>query len=1027
MYPNNATSVRVPNSAETRGVSTLCPSASFKCSAACSTTTSSTPSSTTPTTRSTTPTTSTYCPVPSTSVGISKQSAFYFIFANIAHLLKKTTQNRSKIEFLSEISNSQTQKCLIIALVETHLTDEIKDSELVLTDFNIARCDRLNRIGGGVCLYINCQVSFTKHISYSNSVCELLIVELSKPSVFVIVMYRPPDCQLCEFQDALSVISQWIRTLAPPLPNIIFMGDFNMPHFDWVNMPLSTNYMQTSSLLDVAHQLFLTQHVSEPTRKNNILDLVFASSGIINNVVIQKTAISDHNLIVVDTNFPTSLDLVNPLRNPIRNKFELLDFNKANWDELRAKLVLHDWASILTNTDSCKCLDTIQNVLLSVCEKCVPTKSLSKKRKNSFQKSRRKHLRKRTRTCAKLQAGRNMSKFRKIKLNDTIISIETILLESHESERKYFEQIAVDKIKTDPKYFFKYASRSSKLIKCIGPMLTESNGITNNPQHMCELLQDQYLKVFSLPSSAHIIQDINSFFMTENTTTPLLDTINISPDDVLTAIKDISGSSAAGPDGMPSTLFKNCSKELAQPLAVFYQKTIEEGILPSICKAAAVIPIHKGGDKSLPSNYRPISLTPIITKILERIIRHTLVSYLENNDLMNCTQHGFRKGRSCISALIEVYDNMMQSLADPEVDCVDMIYLDFAKAFDKVDHHILLRKLKSLGITGKLGIWLSSFLLDRSQFVQIPGGVSGTGTVTSGVPQGTVLGPVLFLILISDINSNIETCKISSFADDTRLYSAISDPQNCDKLQEDLSSVYKWAESNNMCFNSEKFKYLCFSTKHSTNTDNVYLSPTNSIINPSTSVRDLGILMSSNCSFEAHLDKSVKTCSQLVGWILRTFSTRDKLTMLTLFKSLVLPRIEYGSQLWSPYKICQINSVERIQRSFTKHISNMYDLSYEERLQTLNLYSLQRRRDRYMIIYIWKILEQHVSNLNPPIKINSSERLGRMCIRTSVNPGHQGTLMFNSFRWKAIRLLSSHSPEVHCEMSLPRVNVSLYI
>ncbi len=349
----------------------------------------------------------------------------------------------------------------------------------------------------------------------------------------------------------------------------------------------------------------------------------------------------------------------------------------------------------------------------------------------------------------------------------------------------------------------------------------------------------------------------------------------------------------------------------------------------------------------------------------------------------------------------------MQSLADPTVSCVDMIYLDFAKAFDKVDHHILLRKLKLLGITGKLGIWISNFLSDRSQFVQIPGGVSCTGAVTSGVPQGTVLGPVLFLILISDINSNIESCNISSFADDTRLYSPITDPENCDKLQDDLDSVYKWAENNNMCFNSEKFKYLCFSTKHSINNDNIYISPTNNIINPSTSVRDLGIQMSSNCSFEAHIDKSVKTCSQLVGWVLRTFSSRDKQTMLTLFKSLILPRIEYGSQLWSPYLTCQINSVERIQRAFTKHVSNMYDLSYEERLRALNLYSLQRRRDRYMIIYVWKILEDYVSNLNPPITINSSERLGRMCIRTSVTPGHQGTLMFNSFRWKAIRLFNS--------------------
>ncbi len=498
--------------------------------------------------------------------------------------------------------------------------------------------------------------------------------------------------------------------------------------------------------------------------------------------------------------------------------------------------------------------------------------------------------------------------------------------------------------------------------------------MTDDPQDMCELLQKQYLKVFSTPARSNIIPDVRTFFTTNNNTTTSLDDITITPADVIAAIKDISSSSAAGPDGIPSVLLKTCANELAEPLAIFYQKSFEEGVLPTICKTAAVIPIHKGGDRSLASHYRPISLTSVVVKIFERIVRTELVHYLESNNLMNDSQHGFRKGRSCISALIEVYDYIMQSLADPKVDCIDMIYLDFAKAFDKVDHHILFHKLKSLGITGKLGIWLANFLLDRTQYVQIPGGVSGTDNVTSGVPQGTVLGPVLFLILISDINRDIKNCKISSFADDTRLYSAVSDPHNCDELQEDLCSVYKWAECNNMQFNSSKFEYICFHTKHSMNINNLYISPTNNIINPSQSVRDLGILMSPTCSFETQIEKVAKNCSQLVGWILRTFSARDKLTMLTLFKSIVLPRLEYGSQLWSPYLNNQIHNLEKVQRRFTKYIGSMYDLSYQDRLKALDLYSLQRRRDRYMIMYIWKILEGRVANLDPPILTNSSVR-----------------------------------------------------
>ena len=208
---------------------------------------------------------------------------------------------------------------------------------------------------------------------------------------------------------------------------------------------------------------------------------------------------------------------------------------------------------------------------------------------------------------------------------------------------------------------------------------------------------------------------------------------------------------------------------------------------------------------------------------------------------MNNSQHGFRKGRSCLSALLEVYDEIMTSISDPDVNCIDMVYLDFAKAFDKVDHHILLRKLKHFGITKQVGIWLASSLSDRKQFVQIPGGISEFGQVSSGVPQGTVLGPVFFLILIADITKNVKFSKISSFADDTRLYSTIRSPTDSDQLQCDLNSVHDWSKENNMEFNSNKFQYVSFHTNSSSNNDSIYISPSFNIINSVLTVRDLGV------------------------------------------------------------------------------------------------------------------------------------------------------------------------------------------
>ena len=176
------------------------------------------------------------------------------------------------------------------------------------------------------------------------------------------------------------------------------------------------------------------------------------------------------------------------------------------------------------------------------------------------------------------------------------------------------------------------------------------------------------------------------------------------------------------------------------------------------------------------------------------------------------------------------------------------------KAFDKVDHHILLRKLKHFGISKQIGIWLSSFLSDRKQTVQIPGGISECGQVSSGVPQGTVLGPVLFLILIADITKNVKFSKISNFADNTRLYSAIRSPTDTDQLQCDLNSVYDWSKENNMEFNSNKFQYVSFHT-NSFNNDIIYISPSFNIINSVPTVRDLGVTMSKLCDFNTHIDK----------------------------------------------------------------------------------------------------------------------------------------------------------------------------
>ena len=246
------------------------------------------------------------------------------------------------------------------------------------------------------------------------------------------------------------------------------------------------------------------------------------------------------------------------------------------------------------------------------------------------------------------------------------------------------------------------------------------------------------------------------------------------------------------------------------------------------------------------------------------------------------------------------------------------------------------------------------------------------------------------------------------------MYSNITQADDCDNRQSDLNTIYNWALYNNMFFNSQKFHYVSYSLSLSSNGTNVYVNPDLEIINPSNNVLDLGIFMSGDCSFEFHIKNVCKKCTNLSGWILRTFSTRDITTMLTLFKSLVLSRLDYGSQLWSPHLVKHIDQLEKIQRSFTKHITGMQGLDYSDRLVYLKLHSLQRRRDRYCIIYVWKIIEGLGPNFSNPIVCSYSDHRGRSCIVSHVHVGRLGTFAFNSFRWRAIRLFNAMLNHIRC-------------
>ena len=243
-------------------------------------------------------------------------------------------------------------------------------------------------------------------------------------------------------------------------------------------------------------------------------------------------------------------------------------------------------------------------------------------------------------------------------------------------------------------------------------------------------------------------------------------------------------------------------------------------------------------------------------------------------------------------------------------------------------------------------MWIHNFLSNRQQCVAVNGKTSSEAQVRSGIPQGSVLGPLLFLIDISDINYKIADSTVSCFADHTRILLGIKDEEDTQMLQNDLHKLYKWADTNTMKFNASKFKLLRCGKEQEIKSATTYKLYDDSNIDDKEQVRDLGIMMSSTATFTLHIRNIVKKARDKIGWVLRVFQSREHSLMLTLLKSLVIPLLEYCCQLWNPWKAKDIHAIEAIQRTFAYKITEVQHLNYWKRLHELKLYSLQIHRER---------------------------------------------------------------------------------
>ena len=325
---------------------------------------------------------------------------------------------------------------------------------------------------------------------------------------------------------------------------------------------------------------------------------------------------------------------------------------------------------------------------------------------------------------------------------------------------------------------------------------------------------------------------------------------------------------------------------------------------------------------------------------------------MSTHELIKTTQHGFFSGRSCLTNLLEYLEHITEQI--DKHNPVDCIFLDFAKAFDKVPHERLLLKVKSLGVDGKILGWIKDWLSNRKQSVVLNGSNSKWRPVLSGVPQGSVLGPLLFIIYVNDMDSAI-TSEISKFADDTKVYRKACSDCDASSLQGDLDKLVEWANTWQMKFNADKCKVIHFGSSNNKHRYEIEGTALGSV----ELEKDLGVLISHDLKSARHVDQAVLKANRILGMVSRNIENKTKEIILPLYRTLVRPHLEYCVQAWSPHLVKDVSKLERVQRRAVRMIRGLGCGSYRDKLIELRLFSLEERRLRGDMIEVFKIIQGH--------------------------------------------------------------------
>ena len=896
---------------------------------------------------------------------------------------------------IGELSNlCLEKKPTIVIAVETFLDSTVQDGADFISIPGYTMCcrrDRTGTSGGGIAVYSLEGVAIHHDPQRDPKDLELmwLSVSLQSKKLLIGALYRPPSANndIIEYLDTNTIPK--IEEFGAH--SVMLVGDFNVHHEDWLGSRNTDSAGRR--MLQIASGLGLDQIVNQPTRGDQILDLVLtdipASSSTLANV-----GTSDHNPVLV------KLDVAAFRDKPYQRR--VWQYDKANYWEMRGYFTSVNWSGVFQEKDPERACNRVTEIITDAMDLYIPNKTVTKKPgdKAWFNDECRKAAKKKRRIFKELKKhGTDSNKENFTKARKSYNKVEKEAKKNYDSKLK---EDLTDNNLSSKKWWRVVNLLSGRAGHCDIPVIAHDGEAHTTAREKSDVFCKTFAEKCHLPDADDLAPNL------DQSTTASIDSITFKPKAVHRLLKQLSPDKATGPDEIPARILKECSAELASPLCRLFHLCFSQGVFPSQWKTARVTPIHKRDSKSDPTKYRPISLLSIISKVMEAAVNQQLQSYFFQNSLISHRQFGFRPGHSTGDLLTILSQKWNDTLDKGEEVCA--VALDIKGAFDKVWHNGLLAKLTSKGVCGKLSTWLRSYLSDRSLKVVLSGQASEVSSINASVPQGSILGPLLFSVYIDDL---VDVCEneLYLYADDSTLYAPIPSPQASEdvaaSLNRDLTRMKSWADTWKVTFEPSKCKVMTFSRKRSPSELNLYLGDCQLAAKHELEI--LGVTFDSKLTWSKHILAITTRAGQKLGALRKVANKLDCKGRATVYKAQVRSVMEYASLCWTNASPSTLSLLDNVQKKALK-IIGVDDTTARTQL---SIPSLAHRRQVAAVSVLYKMHSQHcpkdLGDMLPP----SLERR-RMTRLSASMPDHALALpdaktssLDRSFIHSAVRIWNS--------------------